>query len=73
MHGGTRFDANMALLSEMVDRLGDLANNFVFVGGCATGLLITTARAQIIRGIDPARDGAAVYRDKARSVSRPRQ
>jgi hypothetical protein len=44
MHGGTRLDANTALLSEMVDRLGDLANNFVFAGGCATGLLITSAR-----------------------------
>jgi predicted nucleotidyltransferase len=52
MHSGTRLDANTALLSEMVDRLGELANNFVFVGGCATGLLITTARAQIIRGTD---------------------
>jgi predicted nucleotidyltransferase len=52
MHGGTRLDANTALLSEMVHRLGDLANNFVFVGGCATGLLITTTRAQIIRGTD---------------------
>jgi predicted nucleotidyltransferase len=50
MHGGTHLDANTVLLSEMVDRLGNLANDFVFVGGCATGLLITTARAQIIRG-----------------------
>jgi hypothetical protein len=50
MHGGSRLDANTALLSEMVDRLGSLTQDFVFVGGCATGLLITTARAQIIRG-----------------------
>jgi predicted nucleotidyltransferase len=50
MHGGSRLNANTALLSEMVDRLGGLAKDFVFVGGCATGLLITTARSQIIRG-----------------------
>jgi predicted nucleotidyltransferase len=50
MRGGSRLDANTALLSEMVDRLGSLAKDFVFVGGCATGLLITTTRSQIIRG-----------------------
>jgi predicted nucleotidyltransferase len=50
MHGGSRLDANTALLSEMVDLLGSLAQDFVFVGGCATGLLITAARSQIIRG-----------------------
>ncbi len=50
MRGGSQLDANLALLSEMVDRPGSLANDFVFVGGCATGLLITTPRSQIIRG-----------------------
>jgi predicted nucleotidyltransferase len=50
MRDGSRLDVNTALLSTMVDRLGSLAKDFVFVGGCATGLLITTTRSQIIRG-----------------------
>ena len=32
-----------------VDRLGDLANEMVFLGGCATGLLITDPAAPAIR------------------------
>jgi len=44
------FDTNIALLSEMVDRLGDVADALVFVGGCATGLLVTVPRAQVVRG-----------------------
>jgi len=43
-------NANMVLLAEMIDRLGDLADAFVIVGGCATGLLVTSTRAQLIRG-----------------------
>ncbi len=42
-------DANIALLSAMVDFLGDVADALVFVGGCATGLLVTAERAQAVR------------------------
>ena len=34
-------DPNLELLRTAVSRLGSLANEMVFVGGCATGLLIT--------------------------------
>ena len=43
------FAANTALLSGMVDRLGDVAETLVFVGGCATGILVTVTRAQGVR------------------------
>ena len=43
-------DANVALLTRMVDLLGEVANSLVFVGGCATGLLVTAVRAQAVRG-----------------------
>jgi hypothetical protein len=43
------FEANTALLSRMVDRLGDVADALVFVGGCATGLLVTVPRVQSVR------------------------
>ncbi len=43
------FEANLALLRLTVARLGDLNDELVFVGGCATGLLITATRAQAIR------------------------
>ncbi len=42
-------EANRALLIATVERLGELAEKFVFVGGCATGLLITSLRSQAIR------------------------
>ena len=32
-----------------VEQLGDLANEMVFLGGCATGLLITDPAAPAIR------------------------
>jgi predicted nucleotidyltransferase len=41
--------ANVALLSQMVALLGDLADALVFVGGCATGLLVTEVRAGTVR------------------------
>jgi len=43
------FEANTALLAQMVDRLGEVADALVFVGGCATGLLVTVPRAQGVR------------------------
>jgi predicted nucleotidyltransferase len=42
-------EANTALLRLTVARLGDLSDELVFVGGCATGLLITAMRAQSVR------------------------
>ena len=43
------FEANLALLRLTVARLCDLNDELVFVGGSATGLLITATRAQVIR------------------------
>lgn len=40
---------NLALLELAVSRLGDLADEFVFLGGCVTGLLIDDAAAPPIR------------------------
>lgn len=40
---------NLAILDLAVDRLGELADEMVFVGGCATGLLITDPAAPPIR------------------------
>lgn len=42
-------EANLALLAEVAARLGVLRESLVFVGGCATGLLVTAPRAQPIR------------------------
>jgi hypothetical protein len=58
MHGGTRLNANTALLSEMVDRLGDLANNFVFVGGRAA---IPTGYSQLPQSLGPYWEVMATY------------
>ena len=40
---------NLALLTRMVALLGDFAESLVFVGGTATGLLVTAVRAQAVR------------------------
>jgi predicted nucleotidyltransferase len=40
---------NVPMLELAVHALGDLCESLVFVGGCATGLLITNIRAQQIR------------------------
>jgi len=40
---------NLQILELAVDQLGDLTNEMVFLGGCATGLLITDAAAPPIR------------------------
>jgi len=42
-------DPNLSILLPIVQTLGDLCESLVFVGGCATGLLVTTQRAQVIR------------------------
>lgn len=40
---------NLQILMHAVEQLGDLADEMVFVGGCATGLLITDPAAPAIR------------------------
>lgn len=42
-------DPNLPFLVLTAQALGDLCDSLVFVGGCATGLLLTTPRAQAIR------------------------
>ena len=42
-------DPNFATLALAANALGELCESLVFVGGCATGLLITAVRAQPIR------------------------
>jgi predicted nucleotidyltransferase len=42
-------DPNLPFLILTTQALGDLCESLVFVGGCATGLLLTTTRAQAIR------------------------
>lgn len=42
-------DPNLPILTLIAKSLGDLCDSLVFVGGCATGLLLTTLRAQAIR------------------------
>ena len=40
---------NLQILMQAVEQLGDLADEMVFAGGCATGLLITDPAAPTIR------------------------
>ena len=42
-------DPNVAMVEIVVDALGDVADDVVLIGGCATGLLVTGPRAQRIR------------------------
>lgn len=42
-------DANTELLSRMAEALGELREHLVFVGGCATALLITDPAAAAVR------------------------
>jgi predicted nucleotidyltransferase len=49
MNEARRADPNLALLDAMVALLGPIANELVFIGGCATGLLVTAPRAQSVR------------------------
>ena len=43
---------NLAILEMAVEALGDLTESLVFVGGCATGLLVTRIRANQIRATE---------------------
>lgn len=43
------FNPNIALLERAVEQLGPLVDEMVFVGGCATGLLLTDTAAPPIR------------------------
>jgi len=52
-------DPNLAILVPVAKALGDLCESLVFVGGCATGLLLTAQRAQAIR---PTQDVDVVVR-----------
>ena len=45
-------DSNRAMLSAVADRLGPLLDRVVFVGGCATGLLVTDKTAPPIRSTE---------------------
>lgn len=45
-------DPNLAMLEIAVQVLGDVCASLVFVGGCATGLLVTAVRAQQIRATE---------------------
>src|SRR5579863_8019597 len=42
-------DPNMTLLESMAAALGPLRDRFVFVGGCATGMLVTDVAAAPVR------------------------
>jgi len=46
---GFRDDPNLALLLSVLEALGDIRESLVLVGGCATGLLLTAPRAELIR------------------------
>lgn len=45
-------EKNLAILTTVASALGSLRDLVVFVGGCATGLLVTNVRAQPIRMTD---------------------
>ncbi len=42
-------DPDLPMIALIVDALGELCDSLVFVGGCATGLLLTAPRAELIR------------------------
>lgn len=42
-------DANLELITRVAEALGSLRERFVFVGGCATGLLMTDPAAPRVR------------------------
>lgn len=48
----TADNPNLAILELAVRALGELTDSLVFVGGCATGLLVTKARASRIRATE---------------------
>ncbi len=66
-------DPNLPLLSAIADGLGELNGRVVYVGGCATGLLITLPRAQSLRptlDVDVVVEAVSVndYHDMERAV-----
>jgi hypothetical protein len=42
-------DPNLSMLELVVQALGDVCDSLVFIGGCATALLVTMRRSQQIR------------------------
>src|SRR5450759_874815 len=52
MTPGTADRKNLAILTTVASALGPLREALVFVGGCATSLLVTNVRAQPIRMTD---------------------
>lgn len=61
---GVPGDPNLAIVQAAFSALGDLSDQLVLVGGCATGLLVTSPRSEMIR---PTRDVDVVIE----AVSRP--
>ena len=49
LQGAQPAEQNLAILSHVAAAIGALRETLVFVGGCATGLLVTDVRAQPIR------------------------
>jgi predicted nucleotidyltransferase len=49
MRVGFADDPNLAAIGLVTTALGSLCDSLVFVGGCATGLLLTAPRAELIR------------------------
>jgi hypothetical protein len=45
-------DPNIAMIEIAVAALGELCDSLVFIGGCVTGLLVTSTRAQSIRATE---------------------
>jgi len=46
---GINRNANLAMLAIIADRLGELREKMVFLGGCTTGLLVTDPAAPDVR------------------------
>lgn len=68
-----RADPNLEILARAVARLGHLADRMVFLGGCATALLLTDPAAPKVRPTQP--DAASQARlpvilDRIRSIAR---
>lgn len=57
-------DPNIAAVQNAFSALGDLSEQLVLVGGCATGLLVTSSRSEMIR---PTRDVDVVIETVSRS------
>jgi predicted nucleotidyltransferase len=64
---GVPGDPNIAAVQAAFSALGDLSEQLVLVGGCATGLLVTSPRSEMIR---PTRDVDVVIETVSRSEYR---